>query len=242
MNEKKNKKKNEKKIIVEQVEPSCQKSLLSLSEDFWPENILVFGNRNFNKHMEHSKYGELYEYIDRIFDEMAREYEFIKDKNSSFYANVTELFQNYFSKSEFDAINVNLNNKKVIHEFKLLLEEYETDRYYKGTVQIDMLSLLTGLNWRKCTINGFSQSEWNEILYPMELVSDNDIRIFEMDYFNIGTEWLFPDGDASISIYCYGITYDEIKQEIADAFDVNAADIKLKAFSHYGRVAHYEFF
>lgn len=131
---------NNKKIICRQVKPDIQESPLFLGDEFWPENILVLGNRDFKRHTDHSKYGELYERIEQSYDEMCKDYEQLKDKETSWYKNVTELFHDYFSKSEFDAINVNLDNKKIIHEFKLLLDKQGTKYYYDGKVEIDMLS------------------------------------------------------------------------------------------------------
>lgn len=88
------------------------------------------------------------------------------------------------------------------------------------------LQLVTGKAYASATIQGCSQGDWQEILYPCNEYNGNAIESLEVDYFNMGTEWIIhdesstPEGPEDISgysVYCYGWNTDQIRAEIADA-------------------------
>ena len=58
------------KIYARQISPECQESPLFLGEEFWPEGIILDGNRHYKSHTI-----PVYDQITRYFDDMAGEWE-----------------------------------------------------------------------------------------------------------------------------------------------------------------------
>ena len=96
-----------------------------------------------------------------------------------------------------------------------------------------MLSIVTRKDYDYTTIRGCCQGEWNEVFYPVDEYTMDDIRTFEVYYFNTGSEWIIHDEEyepesaediEGYSMYC--VTCD-IRKEIAEAEGVNPDDVVL---------------
>lgn len=221
------------KLYAKQINPEYQESPLFFDECF-PDNIIVTGNRDYNSHTTAE-----YDQIVQCFDELCDEYENIKARNSSFYKNITELLQDYFPGKY---------STKKIHFFKEILEKYGTRYYYEGDYIVDMLELVTGKEWRKCTIRGCCQSDWQEIIYPVNEWTKESIEAFEIEYFNTGSEWEIHDGPeepetpeeiTGFTVYCISWNYDEIKKELIDAAGYEPEEIILYEYAGYTKTPVY---
>ena len=114
------------------------------------------------------------------------------------------------------------------------------DRFDEEKRILRALHLVTGKRFKTRIIRGCSQSDWQQIYYPVDMYDNATLDILETDYFNTGTEWIIdPDGDA-FSVYCYGWNPDQIRGEIADATGCNAQDVILYEFSGYTKTAQYQ--
>ena len=216
------------KLYAKQIAPEYQESPLFYDEEFFPDNIIVTGNCDYNSHTT-----EEYDKIIQCFEELCEEYESIKDHTSGFYKNATELLQDYFPGKY---------STKKIHFFKEILEKYGTRYYYEGDYITDMLELVTGKEWRKSIIRGCCQGDWQEIIYPVNEWTKESIEEFEIMYFNTGSEWIIheeeydpesPEDISGCSVYCISWNEEGIKKELANAAGYDPEEIILYYFSGY---------
>lgn len=97
------------------------------------------------------------------------------------------------------------------------------------------LTLITGNGWKIRQIHGCAQGDWAECLYDSTVISDEDIRTFECEYFNLGTEWLVPDKAQCdpedevpmTRLYCHTSDNEEARKEIADSIGCDIFDVRL---------------
>lgn len=217
-------------IYARQVPFDLQESPLWI--DVYPENefpVIVPGRNLFWE----SKWADLYRHIEESYDIIASFYEEISDKfnrENAFYKNYTELFQDYyFSKFE---LPVKLSTK-IVHDLKEYMKLYGTRKYYEGDVFVEILSILTGLEWRKTTIRGCCQSDWADIVYIYKSIN---LHEFENLYFNLGTEWEIHDNENEVNVvedidgyymYLTESDYDDVRNRLAKEFNCAPDDIVL---------------
>lgn len=108
------------------------------------------------------------------------------------------------------------------------------------------LSLVLGeeFDWKE--IHGCCQGEYNRVIYPESRFSEQDIRNFECEFFNLGTEWCVtdekPDSPNEIfggCIYCHDTDMDSIRREIAECFECEPGDVHLYSY-HEKTVCYFE--
>lgn len=101
----------------------------------------------------------------------------------------------------------------------------------------------TGHPWSSGTLRGCCQSDWQHVIYRADFWSADSIRALEIEYFNLGTEWLCtgdPDNGDEVSVYCYGCWLADIADEIRAAFGCSAADrVNLDSFDGYTQTPKY---
>ncbi len=101
------------------------------------------------------------------------------------------------------------------------------------------LDLITGGAWKYRTIRGYCQGDWQDIYFDSREYNDEDIKIFEMDYFNMGDEWsVYPENDENDQTGIY--TYKNPRAEIASAFGIKEEEIELYVFDGYERTVKYK--
>ena len=135
------------------------------------------------------------------------------------YKSILEVLQNYFDVSqdiadsrcgEYDSIAEYINDVSPRQDNKPYTEEQLTgwddaaksynfpkaDGYNPYSRIYDemwgickALSLVSGeeFDWKE--IHGCCQGEYNRVIYPESRFSEQDIRNFECEFFNLGTEW-----------------------------------------------------
>lgn len=230
------------KIYAKQVPPEYQESPLFLGEEFWPDGIILDGNRDYNSHTT-----ELYDRIIQAYDEAAREIENLDLKNGyAAYSNATEAINDYFPALEYREKPYNTRD---IHRIREALRMYGTSEYYNGRYITAMLDAITGGDWCDGTIRGCCQGEWQTIIYDANRWSRAELDTFETEYFNTGTEWIVhdentdPDGPEDISgfsVYCHSWKTEYIKQEIADAAGEPDAEVILYQHAGYTNISKWE--
>lgn len=239
------------KIYARQISPEYQESPLFLGEEFWPEGIILDGNRDYHSHTIPA-----YDQIIRHFDDMAYEWENdgcyctyedgkpISHKCKHEYT-IAEILRDYgFSRDDGKAWTT-----KQRHEWRLLMEGDQAAD--SDEVILAALQLMTGHKWDTATIRGSCQGDWQNVYYDVEKWSREALNTFETEYFNEGSEWIVhdeaaepesPEDISGYSIYCHGWNEDQIRQEIAEAEGkkVDEVEIILYAFKDYARIPIYE--
>lgn len=218
------------KIIAQQVPPEYQESPLFLGDEFFPENVAVFGNRDyktitfpaFNK-VENALYdGELLDAWDDLHDGHG-------------YKSWTDALADLVPAEGREPYT----REERKHAWPDLLRDFEHARRQEyNPLYCKALELMTGKAWETATIRGCCQGDWQEIIYPAEYGRDW-LHVFEIEYFNTGSEWqLDPDGD-NISCYVTSWKTEDIKKELADAYGCEPEEITLLKFTGWTRSANY---
>lgn len=228
------------KIYAKQISPECQGSPLFLGDEFFPDNIAVFGNRDYIEHCP--------DYINTVWEvlrqgELADVLENVKER-ADWYKNATEAITDYLPPEHGKRYSTN-----AIHALKNYVIDFSScpiSREYE--ILCNVLSIVTGKKWDYQTIRGCNQSDWNYIFYPVDEWTKDKIEVFETEYFNTGTEWIVhdestdpesPEEISGFSIYCVSCNKEGIKNEIAEAVDGDPADVILYAFDGWRRTAQY---
>jgi hypothetical protein len=230
------------KIYARQVSPECQEPPLFLGEEFFPEDIILDGNRDYKSHTIPA-----YDRIIEAYDEAAQEIENLDLKNGyAAYKNATEAINDYFPALEYRGKPY---SSRDIHRIREALRLYGSRKYYEGDYILDMLEAITGEAWSETTIRGCCQGDWQTVIYPVKNWNQESLATFETEYFNTGSEWIVHDGDADpdgpedidgYSVYCHGWKTEDIKREIAEAHGAADAEVILYEFTGYSYIPNYK--
>ena len=229
------------KIFARQISPEYQESPLFLDEAFFPDNIAVCGNRDYNEHIPAT-----FEKVREVLTagELAEMLEDPADLKQ-WYRNATEAITDYLPPE-----SGNRYSTKAIHELKALVSQFSTCRSLEeNNILCAVLSIVTGQAWERGIIRGCCQSDWQEIFYPAAEWSKEAITTFESEYFNTGSEWIIHDEDtepespeeiSGYSVYCASWNEDQIRKELADASGEAPENITMYAFAGWARTAKYK--
>ena len=216
-----------RKVYARQVNPAYSGEFIGdiFNYDEAFSEISVCGNRDylerktavFERVYEVLRSGDLAEALEKVGEEY------------SWYKTATEAINDYLRR--YDGKPYSTND---IHTLKSLVEEYQTCRSdEENRIICAVLSLVTRKEYDYTTIRGCCQGEWNEVFYPVDKYSIEDIRTFETYYFNTGSEWIIHDSNEEpenpediegYSMYC--VTYD-VRKEIAESEGVKPEDVVL---------------
>ncbi len=216
------------KIYAKQVPPEYQESPLFLGDDFWPENVHVYGNRDYK---EHGNYND----TSRALDQLGQDIDDMRGGcgwNAG--GNLESLLQYYFPRENPYVRAERLRVLDIVATFW----EYRAGSYEERAAVLEIMEMRDGIKYEAGTIHGCCQGDWQEIIYPAEYGRDW-LEHFEMEYFNTGSEWIIdPDGE-HVSVYAYSWNNDGIRAEIAAAASVDPADVILLAFNGWKRTPEY---
>lgn len=125
-----------------------------------------------------------------------------------------------------------------------LIKNYSWDYLRQTETLCAVCSIVDNREYVYKTIRGCCQDDWQTIVYPFTAYTKKDIETFEIMFFNTGTEYVVhestPDYDGETGIYCCNYRIEDIRQEIADAFNVNASDVVIHKFAGYKKIPQYE--
>lgn len=214
-----------KTIYAMQINPEYQESPLSMDnfdiESAYP-GIAVFGNRDYKDHipeniervMDVLNDGELAD----ILDSFNRR---LKDYNTEVYKNVSEAIADFLQPEHKARYST-----REIHDLNNLVCSYGVYSPGEDAILLSVLNIVTGKKYQLSTIRGCCQGEWQSVLYPSDVYSDETIEYLEKDYFNTGSEWIIHDEESipesaedisGYSVYCYSWNLDGIADEIMNA-------------------------
>ena len=230
------------KIYARQIPPEHQESPLEYTDDTFGY-ITVCGN---------SRLREYYQPVfKRVYDalnngELCEALEDIKNKGgywTGFYKNATEIINDLLppEKEKYST--------RDIGKIKKIIDNYcNCNGSCEDGILCELLEVVTGNEWEYGTIRGCCQGDWNQVFYQ---VKDwpNGIDCFEIEYFNLGTEWVVHDEDSipeepdditGYCIYCYGMNDNDIRKEIAESYGGQAEDVVLYEFDGYRQATKYK--
>ncbi len=224
------------KIYAKQIQPEYQESPLFFV-DFWPENVHVYGNRDYN---EHGNYFDTVQAINNFSED-------IDDIRSGcgWYTgeSLEKMMQDYFPRKNPYTRAERLHALDLAREF-FNAREYSDD---ERAAVIAFMEMRDGIKYACGTIRGCCQGDWQSIIYPAEYGREW-LECFETEYFNTGTEWIVHDGNAApdspedidgFTMYAHGWSDEQIKKEIADAYGAPDAEVILYKFTGWSRTAEY---
>lgn len=216
-----------KKLYARQINPEYQGNFITdiFSYDEAFNNISVCGNRHYIERKT--------DVFLRVFDalndgDLANELENV-GQSYSWYKNVTECINDYLYREDGKKYSC-----KDIHNLKQLIEEFSECRSNEeNRIICNVLSIVTRKDYDYTTIRGCCQGEWNEVFYPVDEYTMDDIRTFEAYYFNTGSEWIIHDEENEpesaeeingYSVYC--VSFD-VRQELAEYEGISPDDVIL---------------
>lgn len=146
------------KIYAKQISPENQESPLFLGEEFWPEGIILDGNRDYT-----SRTISAYDDIKRYFDDMAAAWEndgcyYSYEETAEGYRSVRHTCKREYNIAEtlreygFQREDGKAWTTKQRHEWRLLMESGQEADDEK--LILAALRLITGKEWNTKTING----------------------------------------------------------------------------------------
>lgn len=223
------------KIYARQVNPEYQDAYIFDDEYF--NELIVAGNDRFCERNE-----DLLNEIDNAAEDIYNfvyeltEHDTIEELTEVDCVQISEWLSEHYTTEKHTSWTI-----EELKRFISAFDEREEARYngYRliskspENLTAAMLSIYTGEKWECATIRGCSQSEWQTVYYSTEKYDKEDIEIFQVGYFNTGTQWIIHDKDNTpqcaedingYNIYCY--SYDP-RKEIAKECGVNPEDVIL---------------
>ena len=210
------------KIYAKQIAPEYQESpFFSFGPEEMYPGVIFKGNRHFNSHTT-PEFDAIRDGLDGLTSHIDTDGNFIR---GYWYENITEAVNDIMPAPLHKA---RYSTREIKAWREIAAEWYITTN--ENGLLCRALQLVTGKAYANATIRGCVQGDWQEILYPCDEYNGNAIESLEVDYFNMGTEWIIhdesstPDGPEDISgysVYCYGWNTDQIRAELADAAGVD---------------------
>lgn len=213
-------------IYAKQIAPEYQESPINWTDEY-PEGVILDGNRHYNSHTTPE-----YETIKSNFEDMAGEIRnFEADQDCSAYDSIAEIVADYMQGREW--------TPKQLEKWAKLAREYDE----LDDIMLEALELMTGNAYDDTTIRGCCQGDWQNMYYPASYGREF-VKTFEMEYFNMGSEWIIHDEDTApedadditgYGTYCYSYHEDDIKKEIAATAGGAPEDVTLYVFERWTR-------
>lgn len=207
------------KVIAKQIPPEYQESPLFLGDEFWPDDVFVFGNRHFNAHAERLE--DIKRALEDIYDVC---------NGWSHYSKLSDVIPERDDGREYTRAE-RLTLARLAQNY----QEYSYNSDDENNLLCNVLELITGREWEYSTIRGCCQGDWQDIIYPAEY-GRGWLECFETEYFNTGAEWIIDD---DWSVYTHAWSDDGIRAEIAAAAGVDPADVILMEFTGWNRTPVY---
>lgn len=217
---------------IYQVNPMYQSNLLwnNLTvldiDDMYP-HVSIVGNDHYNEHLC-LEYKEMSRYMDNAVEEFRQG---IENGFEGGFATTESYAADVAGYWFGDSIRKNYNNPvsaftdgKAQRWVEILTNWEDSEKQ-----RLEVLELLTGLEFECATIRGFLQCEWNCVYYPVSVYGKDFIRKFENMYFNMGAEWLIESeyGSPDWRAYTLSTDVEEARKELAEMLECDVEDLEL---------------
>lgn len=226
------------KTYARQINPEYQESPLF---DCFPDDIAVFGNRDYNEHLP-----DVVRRVREVLDagKLAEALEDIEAGRADpvfQFTNLVDACLNFLypeHKKTYNAHDVRV--------LKMAVAEYDKDEENALCIA---LTVVTGYKWESRQICGCCQSDWNTVYYPVDQWSSEALSSFEVEYFNTGSEWIIhdeewrpetPDEITGYSVYCTSWNDEGIRKELANAAGCTPEELIMYSYGGSRSVDIYE--
>ena len=241
-------------IYARQIPPEYQESPLYFNDLCFPQDIAVFGNRDFHEHIP-----EFFEDVKNELDNatIADDLDNIDVKNNGgssqycYYESYQECINDCIPPHNRDPYTDHeiQTLRKLINDYQYAPQGSKTEK----EMLCKIISIATGQTWDYTCIHGCVQSDWNYIYYP-DTWTDDMVKRFEIEYFNMGTEWIIhcaddaeseipndPEEIQGYTCYCHGCKDQEVKKEICkiDGRETDPEMVVLYAFDGWIKTPKY---
>lgn len=241
------------KYYAYQVAPEYQESPLFQTWNDFPVNVSVFGNPHY-KEQKSEKFDWILSRMKQwnLADEL---YDLIEDSKN--IDEMRSLIHECFS-GDYMALKpecIKLENIEEMNDSVLLClvshivnTEYETSKYFDERENLCLIvSIITGEKYDYRCIRGSSQGDWNYMYYKVDEWTEDDLRNFEIEYWNEGSECSVYDGEETeygenfeTNVYCHSYDTEDIRKEISDEIECDPGDIVLFEFKGWIKTPKYE--
>lgn len=201
------------KLFIEQcIDTYGDGFIFNILDDEYYNNIIVIGSRYYNE-INNSEYGELYDAIKSRADDMAAEIIDIIHNKNGYYDTIPAAVA--------DMLNINDISPSQADAVKAAAYNYFSNNASFNEYAAELLTALTPHKWNCCTLRGYCQGDWINILYPADVYSDTAISEYKCYFFGMYHEYNARyNGDNVIYYYSDNYTRDEIIKDIAADFNV----------------------
>lgn len=222
------------KMYARQISPEYQESPLFWGDECFPEDIILTGNRQYNSHTTKA--------WDRLSnaEDAADQIRYIQDRSPwACYNTVTDALNDILTRDDGKGYTT-----RQVHAWKKLLEDWQDTEREKALA----LELITGTPYDWHEIRGTCQGEWQMLFCPEDWTPEA-VQAFEIEYFNMGTEWIIHDEEADpegpedvqgYGVYAHGWNVEEIRKELAEIAGCNPEELTLWAVSGCHTVTDWE--
>ena len=224
------------KIYARQVNPEYQESPLFIggAADFWPEEVIVTGNREYR-----GRTTDEWDALMERLEDAAHDYDWCQDPvNREEYPEEIQTVPEILDNWRFSKRGGKPWTDEEIEEWKELLENPDTS---DNETMVQGLSLLTGKAYDCTMIRGCCQGDWQYMYYPVSEWDSEAIEEFESEYFNTGSEWCInsdgyepydpesEDPESMDGFWAYTCKWDDedIKRWIGEMVGANPEDVVL---------------
>lgn len=218
-----------RKVYARQVPWEWQESPWD-DEQFKIDKAALYGNRSFGR------------YVFDEFEQVVKALEEMDWGDDRLYSTEQEMLLDYVPPIGRDAYT-----SEEIEDWKTACDLYDCrNRTHDEQAAICAgLTLVMGKEYDYCCLRGYCQSDWNYFFYPVDLYDDDAVRCVEIDYFNMGEEWIIhdeetaPDCPEAVNGYTMYV-YDDARKEIAEAEGVDPEDVVLWGYDGMRQVPKYK--
>lgn len=207
------------KVYARQIPYEWQESPWDLAEQMITDKAAIYGNKQFQ--------GYTFDEFDKVLTALD-EMDLTDVGEDSWYTTEQEMLLNYVP-----PVGRNAYTAEEIKKWKAVCDLYDGRNRYEVQATICAgLTLVMGEEYDYRCLYGCCQSDWNYFFYPVDLYNDDAIRYLEIEYFNMGEEWMIHDEEAvpdcaeAISGYTLYV-YNDARKEIAVEAGVEPEDVVL---------------
>lgn len=223
------------KYIAKQINPEYQESPMWLDFNEY-ENLFIVPARNCYG-VNEKEYNEFIEKLDNTFYHI----------NHNGFGSMGWQYENFAECLHFELYDGDSTEMtdELVEKWEKFFENYHTNL----TNDIcEALEIFTGDEWNYKEIRGACQGDWACVVYNLKYWNCEDIKNIEIEYFNLGTEWMIdengveetelesddfdPDNYNGCCCYVYSWNIDGQRKELADIIGCDAADVVM--FAHDG--------
>lgn len=174
-------------------------------------NIIVVDSRDFCG-INSGDYSELYENIKKRADELSGEIIDIIHGANDYYDTIPAAVA--------DMLNINDITPIQADAVQIAAVAYWNNKISFNEYAAELLTALTPHKWNCCTLCGYCQGDWINILYPADVYSDADISEYECYFFGMYHEYNARyNGETMTAYYSDNYTADDVINRISDYFN-----------------------